>query len=190
MGKIVISTNMTLDGVVEDPDGGEGFALGGWFGRYGGADLEQWAQLAADEAQHAAALLLGRRTDAWFAARWPRRTGPWADRLNNLPKYVVSTTGAAASWTNATIISGDVMSQIAQLRGNVDGDILIYASNRLSRALLDHDLVDEARSVVFPVLLGAGERIFAESDHQRALRLVRTRNVGTGLTLLTYAVVH
>jgi dihydrofolate reductase len=190
MGKIVISTNMTLDGVGEDPDGGEGFALGGWFGRSGGADLEQWAQLVADEAQHAAALLLGRRTDEWFAARWLQRTGPWADRLNGLPKYVVSSTRAAASWSNATIISGDVMPQIAQLRRDIHGDVLVYASYRLSRALLDHDLVDEVRLVVFPVLLGAGERIFAESDHQRALRLVRNRTIGTGLTLLTYAVVH
>src|SRR6201995_3628147 len=105
MGKIVVSTNVTLDGVVQDPDGAEGFERGGWFVSSGGQDLEQWAGLMAEEAQGAAALLLGRRSDEWFATRWTSRDGAWADRLNGLPKYVLSATLDAPRWTNATVVS-------------------------------------------------------------------------------------
>ena len=106
MGKIVISTNVSLDGVVQDPDGQEGFRLGGWFGQFGGKDLEEWAKIMLDEAQRAEALLLGRRSDEWFAARWPSRSGEWADRLNGLPKYVVSSTLEEPRWSNSTVLEG------------------------------------------------------------------------------------
>ncbi len=112
MGRIVITTNMSLDGVVEDPDGQEGFSRGGWFTRSGGADLGAWAEQETDEAQSAAALLLGRRSDAWFAARWTSRDGEWAARLNALPKFVVSTTIDSPQWINATVLSGDVVDRL------------------------------------------------------------------------------
>src|ERR1700721_788148 len=128
MGKIVISTNVSLDGVVQDPDGGEGFRLGGWFGQCGGKGLEAWQKVSLDEGLGAEALLLGRRTDEWFATRWAARTGEWADRLNSLPKYVVSSTATAPSWTNATVLSGDVVSEVAKLKREGAGDIAVYAS--------------------------------------------------------------
>ncbi len=189
MGKIVISTNMTLDGVVQDPDGKEGFAHGGWFNQFGAADLELWAQLATDEALHADALLLGRRSDEWFAQRWLARSGSWADRLNDMPKYIVSSSPAAASWSNATVISGDVVPEVARLK-ETSGEILVYASYHLGRTLLDHGLVDELRLFVFPVVLGAGDRLFTETAHPNPLRLVDNRTIGTGLNLVTYEIVR
>jgi dihydrofolate reductase len=120
MGKIVITTNASLDGVVQDPDGQEGFSHGGWFGRFGGKDLEAWAALATDEALGAAALLLGRRSDEWFASRWLSRSGAWADRLNSMPKYVVSSTLHRARWSNATVLKGDVAAEASQLKQTGD----------------------------------------------------------------------
>jgi dihydrofolate reductase len=190
MGTIVISTNVTLDGVVQDPDGKEGFDRGGWFGRFGGKDLEQWGEVSLEEALGAQALLLGRRSDEWFAARWSSRTGAWADRLNGLPKYVVSSTVAEPRWGNATVLKGDVVSSVSALKERLDGEILVYASYQLGRALLEHDLVDEVRLTVFPVVLGAGERLFDGGGEMRPLRLVDRQNVGVGLVLLTYAVVR
>jgi dihydrofolate reductase len=186
MGKIVVSTNMTLDGVVQDPDGAEGFERGGWFVSSGGQDLEQWAGLMAEEAQGAAALLLGRRSDEWFATRWTSRDGEWADRLNGLPKYVVSSTLDAPRWTNATLLGGDAVEEAAKLKRELDGEIVVYASYPLVRALLEHDLVDELRLTVFPVVLGAGERLFGDTDGQRAMRLLDQRTLGEGLTYLSY----
>jgi dihydrofolate reductase len=186
MGTIVISTNTTLDGVVQDPDGQEGFRLGGWFNTYGGADLQAWAELETKEAMGAAALLLGRRSDAWFAPRWAGRAGVWAERLDAMPKYVVSTTLAEPAWTNATVLRGDLVEETERLRREIEGEILVYASYRLGRALLDHDLVDELRLVVFPVVLGAGERLFGAPARPKALRLAGTRPVGEGLVMLSY----
>jgi dihydrofolate reductase len=186
MGKLVISTNMTLDGVVQDPDGKEGFRKGGWFGQFGGTDLEAWAKVSLVEALGAAALLLGRRSDAWFAERWLARRGEWADRLNGLPKYVVSSTLQDPLWSNATVLRGDVVEQVSKLKQELDGEIVIYASYQLGRMLLEHDLVDELRLVVFPVVIGAGERLFGETRDSKPMRLVDTRTIGDGLTLLTY----
>jgi dihydrofolate reductase len=187
MGKIVISTNVSLDGVVQDPDGREGFRLGGWFNEFGGSDLEHWAQLEADEAMGTSALLLGRRSDAWFAERWLGRDGEWADRLNSLPKYVLSSTLEEPRWSNVTILRGDAVDEVATLKRDLDGDIVIYASYQLVHTLLRHDLVDELRLFVFPVVLGAGERLFAETDDSKTARLVDTRIVGDGLAHLTYS---
>ena len=190
MGKIVISTNATLDGVVQDPDGEEGFRLGGWFRQFGGNDLEEWARVETDEALGAVALLLGRRSDEWFASRWSSRTGEWADRLNSLPKYVVSSTLEDPRWKNATVLKGEVVGEVSKLKQKLDGEILVYASYRLVRTLIEHDLVDELRLMVFPVVLGAGERLFGETSDKKPLRLLATRTVGEGLAFYTYEVVR
>ena len=190
MGKIVISTNVSLDGVVQDPDGEEGFRLGGWFGQFGGKDLEAWAKVEFAEALGAEALLLGRRSDEWFGTRWSSRGGEWADRLNSLPKYVVSSTLVDPHWKNSTVLNGDVVTEVSKLKQELDGEIVVYASYQLGRTLIDHDLVDELRLVVFPVVLGAGERLFGETSDKKSLRLLRTGTVGDGLASLTYEVVR
>jgi dihydrofolate reductase len=190
MGKIVITTNVSLDGVVQDPDGEEGFRLGGWFGEFGGNDLEAWAKVEFDEALGAEALLLGRRSDEWFAKRWLSRSGEWAERLNSLPKYVVSSTLEDPRWSNATVLKGDVVSAVSKLKQELDGEIDVYASYQLGRTLIEHDLVDELRLVVFPVVLGAGERLFGETSDKKPMRLVDTKTIGDGLAFLTYELVR
>jgi dihydrofolate reductase len=186
MGKIVISTNVSLDGVVQDPDGEEGFRLGGWFGQFGGKDLEEWAKVELEEALGTEALLLGRRTDEWFATRWASRTGEWADRLNSLPKYVVSSTLQEPKWSNSTLLKGDVVNEVSKLKQELDGDIVVYASSQLVRTLIEHDLVDELRLIVHPIVLGAGECLFGKTSDKKPMRLIKTRSVGDGLALLTY----
>jgi dihydrofolate reductase len=188
MGKIVVSTNVTLDGVVQDPDGKEGFGQGGWFGQFGGKDLEAWGKVSLDEALGAEALLLGRRSDEWFAARWTSRTGEWADRLNGLPKYVVSSALAQPAWGNSTVLAGDVASEVSKLKEKLAGDIVVYASYQLVRTLLQHELVDEVRLTVFPVVLGAGERLFGETGDKKPMRLRDARTLGDGLVYLTYEI--
>jgi dihydrofolate reductase len=186
MGKIVISTNVSLDGVVQDPDGKEGFRLGGWFGEYGGKDVEEWAEVELEEALGTEALLLGRRSDEWFAARWAGRSGVWADRLNSLPKYVVSSTLQEPKWSNATVLKGEVVDEVSKLKRELDGDIAVYASYQLGRTLIEHDLVDELRLVVYPVVLGAGERLFGPTSDKKPMRLVHIKTIGDGLAFLTY----
>jgi dihydrofolate reductase len=190
MGKIVISTNASLDGVVQDPDGLEGFRLGGWFTQFAGKDREAWAKVGLDEALGAEALLLGRRSDAWFAERWLSRSGEFADRLNSLPKYVVSSTLEHPRWSNSTVLEGDVVDQVSKLKQELDGEILVYASYELGLTLMEHNLVDELRLFVFPVVLGAGKRLFGETSDKKAMRLLGTRTVGDGLAFLTYEVVR
>jgi dihydrofolate reductase len=188
MGKIVITTNITLDGVVEDPDGQEGSALGGWFGQFGGKDLESWAKVETEEALGAEALLLGRRSDHWFATRWLPKSGEWADKLNGMPKFVVSSTLKEAEWSNANVLEGDVAGAVARLKGEIEGEILVYASYQLVHTLIEHDLVDELRLVIFPVVLGAGERLFGATSDQKPMRLVEVSTIGDGLTYVTYEV--
>jgi dihydrofolate reductase len=190
MGKIVVTTNLSLDGVVQDPDGQEGFRRGGWFGQFGGKDLEDWAKVETDEALRSEAMLLGRKSDEWFAARWEDRAGVWAERLRALPKYVVSSTLTEPKWSNSTALTGDVVKEVSTLKQEIDGDILIYASYQLVRTLIEHGLVDEFRLVIFPVVLGAGDRLFGETSDKTPLRLVSTQTIGTGLPLLTYEVVR
>ncbi|HTW07095.1 MAG TPA: dihydrofolate reductase family protein [Acidimicrobiales bacterium] len=190
MGKIIVTTNITLDGVIQDPDGQEGFGLGGWFNQYGGKDLAEWAKVEAEEALHAEALLLGRRSEEWFATRWLDRTGAWADKLNSLPKYVVSSTLDEPKWSNSTVLRADVVNEVAKLKHEIRGEILVYASSGLIRTLVEHDLVDELRLVVFPVVLGAGERLFGETRDKKPLHLVGARTIGEGLAFLTYEVLH
>ena len=186
MGKIVISTNVSLDGVVQDPDGEEGFRLGGWFGQFGGKDLEEWAKVELEEALRTEALLLGRRSDEWFAARWLSRSGAWADRLNSLPKYVVSSTQQEPKWSNVTVLKGDVVTEVSKLKQQLDGDIVVYASGQLVHTLMEHDLVDELRLMIYPFVLGTGERLFGETSDKKPVRLVHAETVGDSLALLTY----
>ena len=186
MGKIVVSENVSLDGVAQDPTGEEGFRHGGWFGQIGDKDREAWAKMELDEALGAEALLLGRRSDEWFAARWLSRSGDWADRLNSLPKYVVSSTLEEPRWTNATVLTGDVEDEVSKLKQELDGDIVVYASTRLVRTLMEHDLVDELRLTVYPVVLGAGERLFGETSDKKPMRLLNTQTVEGGIVSLTY----
>jgi dihydrofolate reductase len=190
MGKIIISTNSSLDGVVQDPDGKEGFKLGGWFNQSLGQDQEQWAKFFMDEALAADALLLGRRSDEWFATRWLSRGGEWADKLNGMPKYVVSGTLDEPKWSNATVLKGDVVSAVSKLKEQVSGEILLYASYQLAHTLLEHDLVDEIRLIVFPVVVGGGERLFGETSDIKPMRLVQARTVGANLAMLSYELVR
>ena len=135
---------------------------------------------------NASALLLGRRSDEWFAERWPGRDGEWADKLNSMPKYVVSSTIDEPRWSNATVVRGDVVAEISKLKQEIDGEILVYASYLLGRTLVEHDLVDEIRLVVFPVVLGAGVRLFGTTNDRKPMRLADVRKLGEGLAFLTY----
>ena len=184
MGRIVVSENVSLDGVVQDPAGDEGFRLGGWVGLI--RDSPQLNKLALDEALGAAALLLGRRSYEWFAARWPSRSGELADRLNSMPKYVVSSTLRDPDWNNSTVLEGDAVDEVSKLKQELDGEIVVPASFRLLRALIEHGLVDELRLKIFPVVLGDGERLFGETRDKQRLRLVDTRIIDGVIAFLTY----
>jgi dihydrofolate reductase len=191
MGKIIISQNVSVDGVVQDPTGEEGFRHGGWFREYGGTDLEAWGKVEYEEALAAEAMLLGRRSDEYFSAIWLARSGQWADRLNSMPKYVVSSTLDEPRWSNSAgfkgaILNGDVASEVSKLKQQLDGDIVVYASAQLVRTLMEHDLVDEVRLTIFPVMLGAGERLFGQASDKQPMRLTGMRTLGEGLAYLTY----
>ena len=150
MGKIVVSQNVSLDGVVEDPSGEGGFRHGGWFQQFIGQDWEAWTEVELAEAQGAEALLLGRRSDEYFGTRSPSQSGEWVDRLNSLPKYVVSSTLEEPKWTNATVLRGEVVSEVSKLKQQTEGEIAMYASRPLVRKLMEHDLVDELRLTRLP----------------------------------------
>jgi dihydrofolate reductase len=130
-------------------------------------------------------MLLDRRSDEWFAARWASRSGEWADKLNSMPKYVVSSTIKEPKWSNSTVLNGSVVNEVSRLKQELDGDLLVYASYRLVRTLIEHDLVDELRLMVFPVVLGAGERLFGETSGKKPMRLLSTQTIGDGLAFLT-----
>src|ERR671924_1725685 len=167
MGKIVISENVTLDGVVEDPAGVEGFGRGGWVGRVGERGREEAAKVLLDEALRAEAQLFGRRTYEFLAARWPSRSGELADRLNDMPKYVVSSTLKDSDWNNSTVLKGDVVDEVSKLKQELGGEVVVVASFQLVRTLMEHDLVDELRLKIYPVVLGAGERLFGETSDKK-----------------------
>jgi len=192
MGKIVMSgpQNVSLDGVVQDPDGEEGFRLGGWFVQFGGKDLEEWNKVALDEALGAEAWLLGRRSYEFFRLRWRPRSGELAHRINSMPKYVVSSTLEDPEWNNSTVLKGDVVTEVSKLKQQLDGEIVVPASYQLGRTLIEHDLVDELRLVAFPVVLGAGKRLFDETSDKKPMRLLDARTIGEGLAYLTYGLVH
>jgi dihydrofolate reductase len=183
MGSIVISENVSLDGVIEDPAGAEGFSRGGWVGHV--MDREAVGKAVLDEALRAEALLFGRRSYEFFGARWPSRSGELADRLNSLPKYVVSSTLEDPDWNNSTVLKGEVVKEVSKLKQELDGEIVVYGSIQLVRTLIEHDLVDELRLMIYPVVLGAGERLFAESSDEKPMRLVETKS-GDDVAFLTY----
>jgi dihydrofolate reductase len=184
MGKVVMSQFVSLDGVIEDPDGGEGSRVGGWVGKI--KDREEVNKVKLGEALGTEALLLGRRSYEFFAARWRSRSGDLADRLNSLPKYIVSSTLEDPDWNNSTVLRGDVVNEVSKLKQAVNGDIVVYASFQLLRTLMAHDLVDEVRLMIYPVVLGAGERLFGETSDRKPMRLVDTQTVGDGIPFLTY----
>jgi dihydrofolate reductase len=186
MAKIIVSENASLDGVVQDPTGEEGSSFGGWTSQITDQDRAAWAKVLLDEALGTEALLLGRRSDEWFAERWLPRSGEWADRLNSMPKYVVSSTLEEPRWSNSTVLTDDVVSEVSKLKQELDGDVVVYASTRLVHTLMEHDLVDELRLMIYPVVLGAGERLFGETGGTKTVRLVHVQTVGDGLASLTY----
>ena len=189
MGKVIVSENVTLDGVVQDPAGAEGFGRGGWVGRVGERGRDEAAKVLLDEALGAEAQLFGRRTYEFLAARWPSRSGELADRLNDMPKYVVSSTLKDPDWNNSTVLAGDVIQAVSKLKEELDGEIVVAGSIRLVRTLMENGLVDELRLMIYPVVLGAGERLFGETSEQRPVRLVETRTVDD-LAYLTYEAVR
>ena len=188
MGRIVVSENVSLDGVIQDPAGDEGFRVGGWVGKL--KDRDEINKLALDDAVGAVALLLGRRSYEWFAAWFPSRSGALADRLNSLPKYVISSTLEHPAWNDSTVLKGDVLNEVSKLKQELNGEIVVLASFQLVQMLIEHDLIDELRLRLFPIVLGAGDRLFGEISDTKSMRLVETRALGDGVAVLTYEAVR
>jgi dihydrofolate reductase len=184
MGRIVVTEFVSLDGVIEDPGGAEDYKYGGWSFEISRGD--EGDQFKLDEAMNSDALLLGRRTYEGFAAAWPSRDGEFADKFNNMPKYVVSSTLKNPDWTNSTVLDGDLAEEVSKLREQVDGDLVVHGSAQLVQALIEHGLVDELRLMVFPVVLGTGKRLFGETSEKQPLRLTDSKIVGDGVAILTY----
>jgi dihydrofolate reductase len=185
MGRIVVTEFVSLDGVVEAPGGGEDFRHGGWSFEIARGD--EGDKFKLDETHSSEALLLGRVTYEGFAAAWPSRDGEFADKFNTMPKYVVSSTLEDPEWNNTTVLKGNVVDEVAKLKQDQDGDIVVHGSPRLVQTLIDHDLVDEFRLMVFPVVLGSGKRLFGETSDKKPLRLVDSKVVGDGVAILVYA---
>jgi dihydrofolate reductase len=185
MGRIIVSENVTLDGVVQDPTGEDGFERGGWLGRIGDHGRQDAARIALEEALSTDAMLLGRRTYEFLAARWPTRSGDLAVRLNSKPKYVVSSTLAEPTWAHTILLRGDVAKSVSALKHEVNGDIAVAGSFRLLPNLFAHDLVDELRLMVYPVILGAGARLFDDITTKLPMRLVGNETIDD-LAYLTY----
>jgi dihydrofolate reductase len=185
MGRIAVTEFVSLDGVMEDPGGGEDFKYGGWSFEFSRG--EEGERFKLDETMASEALLLGRVTYEGFFKAWPSREGEFADKFNNMPKYVVSSTLSDPEWTNTTVLEGDLGEAVAGIKEKHDGDIVVHGSAQLAQALLERDLVDELRLMVFPVVLGAGKRLFGETGERKPLRLVESRTVGDGVGILVYA---
>ncbi len=184
MGRIVITAFMSLDGVVEAPGGGEGFKYDGWSFEIDRGD--EGNQFKLDETLASEALLLGRRTYEGFAAAWPSRDGEFADMLNAMPKYVVSSTLESPEWANTTVLRGDLAEAVAELKKRHEGDVVVHGSATLAQALIDNDLVDALHLMVFPVVLGDGKRLFGPTSDKKRLRLTTSKTVGDGVLILTY----
>jgi dihydrofolate reductase len=184
MGRIVVTEFVSLDGVMEDPGGSENFKYGGWSFEFDRG--EEGNRFKLDETLSSEALLLGRVTYEGFATSWPEREGEFADKFNTMPKYVVSSTLKNPEWDNSTVLDGDVVTEVTKLKQVLAGDIVVHGSARLVEALLEHDLVDELRLMVFPVVLGRGKRVFGETSDKKPLRLVSSELVGDGVAIMVY----
>jgi dihydrofolate reductase len=184
MARIVVTEFVSLDGVVEDPGGSENFKYGGWSFEFDrGTEGDQFK---LDETRKSTGMLLGRVTYEGFAEAWPQRDGEFADIFNSMPKYVVSSTLTDPEWSNSTVLKGDVVEEVSKLREGPDGDIVVHGSAQLAQTLVEHDLVDELRLMVFPVVLGAGKRLFGDPGDKKTLKLVDSKVVGDGVLILTY----
>ena len=183
MGRIVVTEFVSLDGVMEDPGGSESFKYGGWSFEFPRGDGDQFK---LDETMQADAMLLGRVTYEGFADAWPSREGEFADKFNDMPKYVVSTTLTDPEWNNSTVVDGEVAAAVARVKDEVDGDIVVHGSASLVQALIENDLVDEIRLMVFPVVLGTGKRLFGDTSDKKPWRLVDSRVVGDGVSIVIY----
>ena len=184
MGKIVVTEFISLDGVIEDPGGSEDFKYGGWSFEINRGD--EGDNFKLEETRNSAALLLGRKTYEGFADAWPSREGEFADKFNNMPKYVVSSALKDPKWTNTTVLEGALAHEVSKVRDEVDGDIVVHGSAQLVQGLLEHGLVDELRLMVFPVVLGTGRRLFGETSDKRPLKLTDSKTVGDGVTIQVY----
>jgi dihydrofolate reductase len=184
MGRIVVTEFVSLDGVIEDPGGSENFEHGGWSFRFSRG--EEGDHFKVDETMGSDALLLGRVTYEGFAKAWPSRDGEFADKFNSMPKYVVSSTLTDPAWTNSTVISGDLAEEVERLKRDHDGDVVVHGSATLVQGLLEKDLVDEIRLMVFPVLLGSGKKLFGDSGELKAFRLADSKVVGDGVAIQIY----
>jgi dihydrofolate reductase len=184
MGRIVVTEFISLDGVIEAPGGGEDYKYGGWTFEIDRGD--EGNQFKLDETMSSAALLLGRRTYEGFAAAWPERDGEFADKFNTMPKYVVSSTLRDPEWTNSTVLSGDVVDEITKLKKGQDGDVVVHGSAQLVQSLIENDLIDELRLMVFPVVLGTGKRLFGETTDKKRLQLSSSTVVGDGVAIQVY----
>jgi dihydrofolate reductase len=184
MGRIVVTEYVSLDGVMEAPGGGEDFRHAGWTFEIDRG--QEGDEFKLDEALDAEALLLGRVTYEGFAAAWPSMEGEFADKFNSMPKYVVSSTLEEPEWNNSTVLKGDVVEEVSKLRQGLDGDIVVHGSAQLVQTLLEHDLVDELRVMVFPVVLGTGKRLFGDTSDKKRLRLVDSKMIGDGIAILIY----
>ena len=184
MGRIVVTEFISLDGVVEDPGGAEDFKYGGWSFEFSRGD--EGDKFKLDEALNADALLLGRVTYQGFADAWPQRDGEFADKFNSMPKYVVTSTLREPEWNNSTVLAGDLGQAVDELRRKHDGDIVVHGSAQLVQELLERDLVDELRLMVFPVVLGSGKRLFGATSDKKPLRLTESKTVGDGVEILIF----
>jgi dihydrofolate reductase len=184
MGRIVVTEFIYVDGVVEDPGGSEDFKHGGWSFEFSRGD--EGDEFKIEETRASDALLLGRLTYEGFADAWPSREGEFADLFNNMPKYVVSSTLEKPEWNNTTVVSGDLAAEVAKLKELYDGDIVVHGSASLAQALIDKDLVDELRLMVFPVVLGSGKSLFGETGDKKTLKLTDSKTVGDGVAILIY----
>jgi dihydrofolate reductase len=185
MGRIVVTEFISLDGVVEDPGGSEDFEHGGWSFKFSRGD--EGDKFKYDELMSSDALLLGRRTFEGFAEAWPSRSGEFADKFNEMPKYVVSSTLSDPSWANSTVLDGDLVEDVSRVRDQHDGDIQVAGSVQLAQALLENDLVDALNLMLFPVVLGSGKRLFGNMDDKRTMRLASCQTVGDdGVAILIY----
>jgi dihydrofolate reductase len=186
MGRIVVTEFISLDGVIEAPGGGEDYEHGGWTFAIERGD--EGDQFKLDELVEAEAQLLGRRTYEGFAAAWPgmKDEAGFAEKMNTMPKYVVSSTLTEAEWENTTVLSGDFVADVERVKDEIDGVILVAGSAQLVQGLLAHGLVDELRLMVFPVVLGSGKRLFGESAEKTPLQLTDSKTVGAGIAILTF----